>query len=126
MVAKVQGSDGLSVSQATTALSLINLLITPLIHLLLAVPDTFASIGCLYRVQDFLRRPNIVGEHSDMYPTEQDVQQINLIYAQKEGNCFNQKQSILRHLLILPKSSFLTILGSGLGEFPRQRISLTC
>ncbi|KAJ6139125.1 hypothetical protein N7471_005611 [Penicillium samsonianum] len=60
VVAKVQGSDGLSVSQATTALSLINLLITPLIHLLLAVPDTFASIGCLYRVQDFLRRPNIV------------------------------------------------------------------
>ncbi|KAI1838945.1 hypothetical protein DTO027I6_3367 [Penicillium roqueforti] len=60
VVAKVQGSEGLSVSQATTALSLINLLITPLMHLLLAVPDAFASMGCLYRVQDFLKRPNIV------------------------------------------------------------------
>lgn len=81
MVAKVQGSDGLSVSQATTALSLINLLIAPLIHLLLAVPDTFASIGCLYRAQDFLRRPSIVGEYSNTCSTEQDIQGINLIYA---------------------------------------------
>ncbi|KAJ5952711.1 uncharacterized protein N7479_011124 [Penicillium vulpinum] len=60
IVAKVKGSDGLSASQATTALSLINMLMMPLIHLLLAVPDTFASIACLYRVQEFLRRPNIV------------------------------------------------------------------
>ncbi|KAJ5616869.1 ABC transporter integral membrane type 1 [Penicillium hordei] len=68
VVAKVQGSDGLSVSQATTALSLIDLLITPLIHLLLAVPDTFASIGCLYRVQDFLRRPNIIERRKLLEP----------------------------------------------------------
>lgn len=60
---------------------MINLLITPLIHLLLAVPDTFASIGCLYRVQDFLRRPSIVGEYSNTCSTEQDIQGINLIYA---------------------------------------------
>ncbi|KAJ5356748.1 ABC transporter integral membrane type 1 [Penicillium concentricum] len=68
VVAKVQGSNGLSVSQATTALSLINLLISPLMHLLLAVPDTFASIGCLYRVQDFLRRPNIVERRKLIQP----------------------------------------------------------
>ncbi|KOS41507.1 hypothetical protein ACN38_g7613 [Penicillium nordicum] len=72
VVAKVQGSDGLSVSQATTALSMINLLITPLIHLLLAVPDTFASIGCLYRVQDFLRRPSIV-ERRKLHEPEGDT-----------------------------------------------------
>jgi hypothetical protein len=62
IVAKVQGSGGLSVSQATTALSLIILLIIPLMSLLLAIPDTYASIGCLNRVQDFLRQPNRVGE----------------------------------------------------------------
>ncbi|KAJ5178366.1 ABC transporter integral membrane type 1 [Penicillium coprophilum] len=71
LVAKVQGSEGLSVSQATTALSLINLLISPLMHLLLAVPDTFASIGCLYRVQDFLRRPNIVERRKLLQPEEE-------------------------------------------------------
>ncbi|KAH8702423.1 multidrug resistance-associated protein [Talaromyces proteolyticus] len=58
IVAMVQGSGGLSVSQAITSLSLINLLITPLCSLLLAIPDTFASIGCLHRIQDFLSQPN--------------------------------------------------------------------
>ncbi|KZF23306.1 multidrug resistance-associated protein [Xylona heveae TC161] len=58
IVAKVQGSDGLSVSQAVTSLSLVNLLITPLRGLLLAIPNTFASIGCLHRVQNFLRLRN--------------------------------------------------------------------
>jgi hypothetical protein len=62
IVAKVQGSGGFSVSQATTALSLINLLIAPTMQLLLAIPDTYASIGCLDRIQDFLRQPNLVGE----------------------------------------------------------------
>ncbi|RAO71528.1 uncharacterized protein BHQ10_007540 [Talaromyces amestolkiae] len=58
IVAKVQGSGNLSVSQAITSLSLINLLITPLCSLLLAIPDTFASIACLHRIQNFLSQPN--------------------------------------------------------------------
>ncbi|KAE8407397.1 multidrug resistance-associated protein [Aspergillus pseudonomiae] len=57
IVAMVQGSGGLKVSQAITSLSLVNLLVTPLSNLLLAIPDTFASIGCLTRIQDFLRKP---------------------------------------------------------------------
>ncbi|PWY88307.1 multidrug resistance-associated protein [Aspergillus heteromorphus CBS 117.55] len=58
IVAKVQGSGGLSVSQAITSLSLINLLINPLRILMRAIPDTFASMGCLHRVEDFLRQTN--------------------------------------------------------------------
>ncbi|KAE8393320.1 multidrug resistance-associated protein [Aspergillus alliaceus] len=58
IVARVQGSGGLKVSQAITSLALVNLLVTPLSNLLLAIPDTFASVGCLHRVQDFLRQPN--------------------------------------------------------------------
>ncbi|KAK6823394.1 hypothetical protein RU639_006092 [Aspergillus parasiticus] len=54
----VQGSGGLKVSQAITSLSLVNLLVTPLSNLLLAIPDTFASIGCLNRIQEFLKQPN--------------------------------------------------------------------
>ncbi|KAJ5591589.1 multidrug resistance-associated protein [Penicillium hispanicum] len=57
VVAAVQGSDGLSVSQAITSLSLISLIVNPLSYLLMAIPDTFASIGCLHRIQDFLRNP---------------------------------------------------------------------
>ncbi|RAL15989.1 uncharacterized protein BO97DRAFT_178622 [Aspergillus homomorphus CBS 101889] len=62
IVAAVQGSGGLHVSQAITSLSLVNLLVTPLQYLLIAIPDTFASIGCLHRIQDFLRQPNRLGE----------------------------------------------------------------
>ncbi|KAE8321596.1 P-loop containing nucleoside triphosphate hydrolase protein [Aspergillus sergii] len=58
IVAMVQGSSGLKVSQAITSLSLVNLLVTPLSNLLLAIPDTFASIGCLNRIQNFLKQPN--------------------------------------------------------------------
>ncbi|KAJ5200516.1 ABC transporter integral membrane type 1 [Penicillium cf. griseofulvum] len=104
VVAKVQGSDGLSVSQATTALSLINLLISPLTHLLLAVPDTFASIGCLYRVQDFLRCPNIVGKYSETCPIEQDIQRINLVYTE-------------RRELLQPEADTSHVLPTSLSEF---------
>ncbi|KAJ5113968.1 hypothetical protein N7456_002502 [Penicillium angulare] len=55
IVALVQGSGGLAVDRAITSLSLISLMITPLSSLMLAIPDTFASIGCLYRIQDFLK-----------------------------------------------------------------------
>ncbi|KAJ5272465.1 hypothetical protein N7478_007590 [Penicillium angulare] len=55
VVALLQGSGGLAVNQAITSLSLISLMITPLSYLMLAIPDTFSSIGCLYRIQDFLK-----------------------------------------------------------------------
>ncbi|GFF44547.1 hypothetical protein IFM46972_07580 [Aspergillus udagawae] len=58
IVALLQGSGGLAVNQAITSLSLISLMITPLSYLLLAIPDTFASIGCLHRIQDFLKNQN--------------------------------------------------------------------
>ncbi|KAF3389371.1 Multidrug resistance-associated protein 1 [Penicillium rolfsii] len=57
ILALLQDSGGLSVSQAITSLSLISLMITPLSYLLMAIPDTYASIGCLNRIQDFLMSP---------------------------------------------------------------------
>ncbi|GIJ97989.1 hypothetical protein Aspvir_000097 [Aspergillus viridinutans] len=58
IVALLQDSGGLAVNQAITSLSLISLMITPLSYLLLAIPDTFASTGCLHRIQDFLKNQN--------------------------------------------------------------------
>lgn len=63
IVAKIQGSDGIFVAQAVTSLSLINLMIFPLSSLLLAIPDTFASMGCLDRIQDFLRHSKRLGNY---------------------------------------------------------------
>ncbi|KAJ5987224.1 hypothetical protein N7451_011589 [Penicillium sp. IBT 35674x] len=57
ILALLQGSGGLAVNKAITSLSLINLMITPLSYLLMAIPDAYASMGCLNRIQDFLKSP---------------------------------------------------------------------
>lgn len=54
ILALLQGSGGLAVNEAITSLSLRSLMITPLSYLLMAIPDTYASVGCLNRIQDFL------------------------------------------------------------------------
>ncbi|KAJ5554087.1 hypothetical protein N7513_004046 [Penicillium frequentans] len=58
ILALLQGSGGLAVNKAITSLSLINLMITPLSYLLMAIPDAYASMGCLNRIQDFLKNPS--------------------------------------------------------------------
>jgi hypothetical protein len=63
-MALLQGSGGLAVNKAVTSLSLISLMITPLSYLLMAIPDTFASTGCLDRIQDFLKSPIRLGKRS--------------------------------------------------------------
>lgn len=56
IAAHVRGTGGLSVSETATTLSLVNLLLVPLRNLLSAIPDTFSSISCLQRIQEFLVR----------------------------------------------------------------------
>ncbi|KAJ5701556.1 hypothetical protein N7488_009104 [Penicillium malachiteum] len=62
ILALLDGSGGLAVDQAITSLSLISLMITPLRNLMLAIPNTFVSMGCLYRIQDFLKSQTYSGE----------------------------------------------------------------
>lgn len=62
ILAMLQGSRSLVVSQAITSLSLISLMITPLSYLLMAIPDAYSSLGCLHRIQDFLRSPGHSGK----------------------------------------------------------------
>ncbi|KAJ5142866.1 uncharacterized protein N7515_001653 [Penicillium bovifimosum] len=57
IMASLQGSGDLAVNKAVTSLSLISLMITPLSYLLMAIPDTYASMGCLNRIQQFLNSP---------------------------------------------------------------------
>ncbi|KAH8646856.1 putative ABC transporter [Xylariales sp. PMI_506] len=52
--AHVHGTAGLSVAETVTALSLINILLTPLRNLLHSIPDTFSAVTCLWRIQEFL------------------------------------------------------------------------
>jgi ABC-type multidrug transport system fused ATPase/permease subunit len=54
IAAHLRGTGGLSVSEAVTALSLVNLLLTPLQELVYAIPETFSSMSCLRRIQEFL------------------------------------------------------------------------
>ncbi|KAH8664569.1 ABC transporter [Xylariales sp. PMI_506] len=52
--ARVNGSDGFSVSQAITALAALVLLSNPLGNLLVSIPTGWAALGCFTRIQDFL------------------------------------------------------------------------
>lgn len=54
IVAKIQGTNGLSVSQAMASLTLLNLIDLPLAILLFSIPQGWASMGCFTRIQDFL------------------------------------------------------------------------
>ena len=54
IVAKFQQGDSLSVAVAITSLSILTLLDTPLAHLLYAVPQGVAALGCFQRIQTFL------------------------------------------------------------------------
>ncbi|KUI69238.1 Multidrug resistance-associated protein 1 [Cytospora mali] len=54
IVSQVQGSSGLSVSQAMTSLAALNLLAAPLGHLLYSIPQGWAALGCFERIQEFL------------------------------------------------------------------------
>ncbi|KAK2608594.1 hypothetical protein QQS21_002820 [Conoideocrella luteorostrata] len=54
IVAKLSGVGGLSVSQAITSLSLLNLIDTPLSQLSYAITAGWASMSCFARIQEFL------------------------------------------------------------------------
>lgn len=76
IVAKVQRSNTLSVSVAITSLSILTLLATPLAHLLYALPQGVAALGCFQRIQSFLleeaRQDNRIFP-SDSGPAEADT-----------------------------------------------------
>jgi ABC-type bacteriocin/lantibiotic exporter with double-glycine peptidase domain len=54
VIAKIRGTEGMSVSQAVTALAALSLLSDPLSGLLGSIPVGWASLGCFNRIQNFL------------------------------------------------------------------------
>lgn len=54
IVAHVNGTDSLSVSQAISSLALIFLVSKPLADILVAIPQGWSALGCFHRIQTFL------------------------------------------------------------------------
>ncbi|GAW18308.1 hypothetical protein ANO14919_077830 [Xylariales sp. No.14919] len=54
IVAHINGTDSLSVSQAISSLALITLVSKPLSDILVAIPQGWSALGCFYRIQTFL------------------------------------------------------------------------
>ncbi|TGJ88504.1 hypothetical protein E0Z10_g256 [Xylaria hypoxylon] len=54
IVAHINGSDSLSVSQATSSLALIILVSKPLADILVAIPQGWSALGCFQRIQTFI------------------------------------------------------------------------
>lgn len=55
IVAQIQGSGRLSVSQAITSLAILDLLGVPLSNLLWGIPRCYSALSCFFRIQDFLK-----------------------------------------------------------------------
>ncbi|KAJ8110042.1 hypothetical protein ONZ43_g5980 [Nemania bipapillata] len=59
IVAHINGTDSLSVSQAISSLALIFLVSKPLADILVAIPQGWSALGCFQRIQTFLNEtPN--------------------------------------------------------------------
>ncbi|KAI0423684.1 P-loop containing nucleoside triphosphate hydrolase protein [Xylaria sp. FL1042] len=54
IVAHINGTDSLSVSQAISSLALITLVSKPLADILVAIPQGWSALGCFQRIQKFL------------------------------------------------------------------------
>ncbi|KAI0803754.1 P-loop containing nucleoside triphosphate hydrolase protein [Xylaria sp. FL0064] len=54
IVAHINGTDSLSVSQAISSLALITLVSSPLAAILVAIPQGWSALGCFQRIQTFL------------------------------------------------------------------------
>ncbi|KAI1176082.1 P-loop containing nucleoside triphosphate hydrolase protein [Nemania sp. FL0916] len=54
IVAHINGTDSLSVSQAISSLALIFLVAKPLADILVAIPQGWSALGCFQRIQTFL------------------------------------------------------------------------
>lgn len=54
IAAKLNGSESFSAAKAITAISILNVMISPLSFLLGNIPSSFSAFGCFKRIQEFL------------------------------------------------------------------------
>ncbi|KAI0143174.1 P-loop containing nucleoside triphosphate hydrolase protein [Xylariaceae sp. FL1272] len=54
IIANINGTSGLNVSQAVSSLALIFLVSYPLANILIAIPSGWSALGCFQRIQNFL------------------------------------------------------------------------
>ncbi|ORY71658.1 multidrug resistance-related protein [Pseudomassariella vexata] len=73
IAAKIQGTDGVSVSQAITALAALNLLTSPLADILSAIPTGWAALGCFERIREFLLEPSRVEQRLLQMPSRDNT-----------------------------------------------------
>ncbi|KAI0968721.1 P-loop containing nucleoside triphosphate hydrolase protein [Xylaria arbuscula] len=66
IVAHINGSDSLSVTQAISSLALITLVAKPLADILTAIPQGWSALGCFQRIQTFLNDVSIEQQQSDL------------------------------------------------------------
>lgn len=88
VVAKVQGTGSLSVSQAISSLSLLFLISKPLSDLLTAIPQGWGALGCFQRIQSFLLEQSRV-----------DLRTVGSIHSSLDEDLPSEAEGVeLRHL----------------------------
>lgn len=64
IVARINGTEGMSVSQAITSLAAMMVLAQPLIMILYAIPFGWSALSCFTRIQEFLNQESRIDSRS--------------------------------------------------------------
>ncbi|TRX89453.1 hypothetical protein FHL15_009622 [Xylaria flabelliformis] len=123
IVAHINGTDTLSVSQAISSLALIFLVSKPLADILVAIPQGWSALGCFQRIQAFLndtpdQEPLSNGEDgTELRPVRSDTQGSDIVIENVSFGWSRSSQNLVSeaNVRINPSETGLTILTGPVG-----------
>ncbi|KAI1751604.1 P-loop containing nucleoside triphosphate hydrolase protein [Xylaria castorea] len=123
IVAHINGTDTLSVSQAISSLALIFLVSKPLADILVAIPQGWSALGCFQRIQAFLndapdQDQRLDGEaDTELHALRSEVQRSDIVLENVSFGWSRSSQNIVSEatVRINPSETGLTILTGPVG-----------
>ncbi|KAI0858183.1 P-loop containing nucleoside triphosphate hydrolase protein [Xylaria cubensis] len=123
IVAHINGTDTLSVSQAISSLALIFLVSKPLADILVAIPQGWSALGCFQRIQAFLNdipdQEQLSGgeDGTELHPIRSDTQGSDIIIENVSFGWSRSSQNLVSEatVRINPSETGLAILTGPVG-----------
>ncbi|KAI0465937.1 P-loop containing nucleoside triphosphate hydrolase protein [Xylaria cf. heliscus] len=124
IVAHINGTDTLSVSQAISSLALIFLVSKPLADILVAIPQGWSALGCFQRIQTFLnetpnqgQQPDTEDSITESHSIQSETQSSDIILENASFGWSRSSQNLVSEatVRISPSETGLTILTGPVG-----------
>lgn len=123
IVAHINGTDTLSVSQAISSLALIFLVSKPLSDILVAIPQGWSALGCFQRIQSFLNDTPDQEQQSDgengieLYPIRREARRSDIVFENASFGWSPSSENLVSEVTVRinPSETGLTILAGPVG-----------